>query len=38
MTVSRPEGCRAGVDADVRRGLIDAETEAGYFDRRIGER
>ena len=38
MTISRLESCRAGIDADVGRGLIDAETKAGYFDGGIGER
>lgn len=38
MTVSRLEGCEAGVYADVGRGLIDAKTEAGNLDRRVGER
>ena len=38
VTVSRFEGCEAGVDADVGRRLVDAETEAGNLDRGVGER
>lgn len=38
MTVSRFERCEAGMNADVCRRLVDAKTEARYFDRRIGER
>ncbi len=38
MTVSRLDGCEAGVDADIGRRLVDAETEARNFDGGIGER
>lgn len=38
MTVSRLEGCEAGIYAYVGRGLIDAETEAGNLDCGVMER
>ena len=38
MTVSRLDGCEAGVDADIGRRLVDAETETRNFDGGIGER
>lgn len=38
MTISRFEGCETGIDANVCRRLVDAETEAGDFDSGIMER
>lgn len=32
MAVSRFEGCEAGINADVGRRLVNAETKAGNFD------
>lgn len=38
MTIARFESCETGVYADVGWGLVNAEAEAGDFDRGIGER
>lgn len=38
MTVASFESCKARLDADVGRRLVDAETEAGNLDGGVGER